>query len=105
MVRVESLGSIGQFLIDGDFAAEPEIPTITGYATGDSLIAGDAVIMTCESCGVNPDPIVFWENGGSTFMQTRSKDANGCTRSIYTIDPLLASHNDQIYACKVTNGV
>ena len=48
---------------------------------------------------------MFWESQGSRLIESSVKKDDGCTRSMYTINILDASHNGQKYDCQVTNGV
>lgn len=79
----------------------PGPPTITGYETGEILLAGERRTLTCRVSGGNPRPWVLWYRDGRLVDDTTSEDEDGVFNS-YEVT-VTAEEDGAVYECSVTN--
>ncbi|XP_071529342.1 nephrin-like isoform X2 [Panulirus ornatus] len=78
----------------------PDPPIISGYQTGEVLLAGEHRILTCRAPGGNPRPSVLWYRAGSLLDDTYVSDASGATTNTLQLRVTTSADGDQ-YECRV----
>ncbi|KAK4307210.1 hypothetical protein Pmani_021025 [Petrolisthes manimaculis] len=79
----------------------PGQPTITGYESGEVLLAGERRTLTCRVLGGNPRPWVLWYRDGRLLDDTTTHDGGGVFNS-YEV-AVTAEEDGAVYECSVTN--
>ncbi|KAG7171408.1 Nephrin-like 18, partial [Homarus americanus] len=77
----------------------PGPPAISGYKTGEVLVAGERRTLVCRVSGGNPRPWVTWHRQGLLLDDTTTADASG----VINTHQLTATAADDgvIYECRV----
>nr|XP_045624741.1 nephrin-like [Procambarus clarkii] len=80
---------------------QPGPPTISGYKTGEVLVAGERRTLVCRVSGGNPRPWVTWHRQGLLLDDTTTSDAAG----VINTHQLTATAADDgaIYECRVNS--
>ncbi|XP_069957515.1 nephrin-like [Cherax quadricarinatus] len=79
----------------------PGHPTISGYTTGEVLLAGERRTLSCRVSGGNPRPWVLWYREGRLLDDTTAVDATGVYNA-YEVK-VTAEEDGAVYECSVTN--
>ncbi|KAG7161536.1 Nephrin-like 8 [Homarus americanus] len=79
----------------------PGPPIISGYKTGEVLVAGERRTLVCRVSGGNPRPWVTWHRQGLLLDDTTTADATGVINTLQLIAN--AADDGVIYECRVSS--